>query len=133
MNLLIDTHIFLWFVFAEASLNSYARSLVEDEANTKFLSMASVWEMAIKHSIGKLPLTLPFPMFMKRELESNGFLLLPIEFDHLTQVASLPLHHRDPFDRLIIAQSIAENMAIVSADSAFDAYGVSRLWQTPTP
>ena len=128
MNLLIDTHIFLWFVFAEVTLNSYARSLVEDEANTKFLSMASVWEMAIKHSIGKLPLALPFPQFMKQHLETSGFLLLPIEFEHLTQVASLPLHHRDPFDRLIIAQSIAENLAIVSADSAFDAYGASRLW-----
>lgn len=132
MNLLIDTHIFLWFVFAATSLNTYARSLVEDEANTKFLSMASVWEMAIKHSIAKLPLTLPFPLFMKRELESSGFLLLPVEFEHLTQVASLPLHHRDPFDRLIIAQSMAENMPVVSADSAFDAYGVSRLWQPPT-
>ncbi len=132
MNLLIDTHIFFWFVFAEVNLNSYARSLVEDEANTKFLSMASVWEMAIKHSIGKLPLTLPFPQFMKQQLETSGFLLLPIEFEHLTQVASLPLHHRDPFDRLIIAQSIAETMPVVSADSAFDAYGVSRLWQTPT-
>lgn len=96
MNLLIDTHIFLWFVFAETSLNTYARSLVEDEANTKFLSIASVWEMAIKHSIGKLPLTLPFSLFMKRELETSGFLLLPVELEHLTRVASLPLHHRDP-------------------------------------
>lgn len=85
-------------------------------------------EAAIKHSIDKLPLTLPFPQFMKQQLETSGFLLLPIEFEHLTQVASLPLHHRDPFDRLIIAQSVAENLAIVSADSAFDAYGASRLW-----
>lgn len=128
MNLLLDTHIFLWFVFAEAALNPYARSLVEDERNTKFLSIASVWEMAIKHSIGKLPLTLPFREFVQQQLEDSGFTLLPIQFEHAAQVSSLPLHHRDPFDRLIIAQSIVEGMAIVSADRAFDLYGVPRLW-----
>ncbi len=133
MNLEIDRHIFLWFVFAEASLNSYARSLIEDEANTKFLSMASVWKMAIKHSISKSPLALPFPLFMQQQLETSGFVLLPIDFEHLTRVASLPLHHRDPFDRLIIAQGIVERMTVVSADSTSDVYGVPRLWQPPTP
>ena len=128
MNLLLDTHIFLWFVFADAALNNYARSLIEDQANTKFVSMVSLWEMAIKHSIGKLPLTLPFPEFMEQQLQEGGFILLPVNFDHTAQVSSLPLHHRDPFDRLIIAQSMAEGMAIVSANGAFDAYSVSRLW-----
>lgn len=128
MNLLLDTHIFLWFVFAETALNSYARSLIEDKANTKFLSMASVWEMAIKHSIGKLPLTLPFEEFMRQQPERNNLVLLPMEFDHLIKVSSLPMHHRDPFDRLMIAQAMTENMAVVSADAAFDAYGVTRLW-----
>lgn len=128
MNLLLDTHIFLWFVFADLQLNAYVRGLIEDEANVKFLSMAGVWEMAIKHSIGKLPLTLPFDQFLSEQIERSGFRLLPISFEHLVQVSSLPLHHCDPLDRLIIAQSLTENMAVVSADQAFDAYGVSRLW-----
>ncbi len=128
MNLPLDTHIFLWFVFAEAQLNAYARSLIEDEANVKFLSMASVWEMAIKHSVGKLPLQFPFGDFLHQEQTRNDFPLLPIEPDHLIRVASLSLYHRDPFDRLLIAQSLTENMAIISADQAFNAYGVTRLW-----
>ena len=128
MNLLLDTHIFLRFVFAEPQLNAYARKLVEDEANVKFLSMASIWEMAIKHSIGKLLLTQPFSQFMSEQIERNDFRLLPITFEHLVEVSSLPLHHCHPFDRLIIAQSITERMAVVSADKAFDAYGTTRLW-----
>lgn len=126
--MLLDTHIFLWFVFAEVQLNAYVRDLIEDEANVKFLSMASVWEMAIKHSVGRLPLTLPFGEFIRHQLEPNGFRLLPITFEHLVQISSLPMHNRDPFDRLIVAQSLTENMAVVSADQAFDAYGVTRLW-----
>ena len=128
MNIILDTHIFLWFVFADTALNSYARGLIEDQSNTKFLSLASVWEMAIKHSIGKMPLALPIKSLLGQHLEANGFVLLPIEFSHLIRVSSLPLHHRDPFDRLIIAQGSTEGMAVVSADAAFDAYGVPRLW-----
>lgn len=128
MSILLDTHIFLWFVFAELQLNAYARVLIEDQANVKFLSMASVWEMAIKHGIGKLPLTQPLDRFLSEQIERNGFHLLPIEWDYLIRVSSLPMHHRDPFDRLIIAQSLTENMTVVSADKAFDAYGLTRLW-----
>ena len=128
MTLLLDTHIFLWFVFADTALKSSARSLIETERNVKFLSMASVWEMAIKHSIGKLPLTLPFDVFLNQHITVNGFQLLPTEWNHLMRVSDLPLHHRDPFDRLIIAQRLTENMAVVSADAAFDAYGITRLW-----
>ena len=128
MNLLLDTHIFLWFVFAELQLNAATRTLVEDEENVKFLSMASVWEMAIKHSIGKLPLVQPFNQFLSEQIERGGFRLLPITFEHLVQVSSVPMHHRDPFDRLIIAQSLTDNMAVISADKAFDAYGITRLW-----
>jgi len=128
VSILLDTHIFLWFVFAELQLNAYARGLIEDEANVKLLSMASVWEMAVKHGIGKLPLTQPLDQFLAEQIERNGFHLLPIEWDHLIRVSSLPMHHRDPFDRLLIAQSLTENMAVVSADKAFDAYSVTRLW-----
>lgn len=119
---------FLWFVFGDSRLSAYARGFIEDEVNAKFLSMASVWEMAIKHSINKLPLTLPFGDFVLHQLEQSGIRLLPIGFVHLIQVSSLPMHHRDPFDRLIIAQSLTESMAVVSADKAFDAYSISRLW-----
>lgn len=119
---------FLWFVFGDSRLSVYARGLIEDGVNAKFLSMASIWEMAIKHSINRLPLTLPFGDFVLRQLAQSGIQLLPIEFAHVVQVSSLPMHHRDPFDRLIIAQSLTENMAVVSADAAFDAYGVTRLW-----
>lgn len=128
MNLLLDTHIFLWFVFADTALNGYARGLIEDANNSKFLSVATLWGMAIKHSLGRLPLTLPFEEFARHYLEDNGFATLPIDITHLTRVASLPQHHRDPFDRLIIARGMVEGMAIVSADRAFDDYGVSRLW-----
>lgn len=128
MNVLLDTHTFLWFVLADPRLSTLARSLIEDERNAQFLSMASFWEMAIKYSNDKLPLTLPFEDFMTHYLGSNGIILLPVKVSHLVHVSSLPLHHRDPFDRLIIAQSLVEKMPVISIDGAFDAYGVSRLW-----
>lgn len=130
MNILLDTHAFLWFVFADLSLSAYAKGLIEDESNVKFLSMASIWEMAIKYSIDKLPLIRPlkFEDFMVHQIRSNGLIVLPINFSHLAHVSSLPVHHRDPFDRLIIAQSVVEKMPVISIDRAFDAYGVTRLW-----
>ena len=90
--------------------------------------MASIWEMAIKAGIGKLNLTRPFADFLTDRLDGNGFDTLPIERIHAVQIATLPLHHRDPFDRLLIAQSLTDGMPLVSADAVFDAYGVSRLW-----
>ena len=128
MNVLLDTHAFLWFIFADSRLSTYARGLIEAEGNAQFLSMASFWEMAIKYSNNKLPLTLPFKEFMELHLERNGIILLPVKVSHLVQVSTLTLHHRDPFDRLIIAQSLVEKMPVISIDGAFDAYGVSRLW-----
>ena len=128
MDLLLDTHSFLWFVWGDPKLSLTAKSLIEDKANQKYVSMASVWEIGIKVGIGKLTLAKPFSQFLAERLDGNGFVILPIERAHIVQVVSLPQHHRDPFDRLLIAQSFVEGIAIVSADTAFDAYGVHRLW-----
>lgn len=127
MRLLLDTHTFLWFVMGNALLNTQGRRLIEDADNTKYLSMASLWEMAIKVSTGKMQLGLPLPIFISNHLP--GIRILPIELPHTVKVSSLPFHHRDPFDRMIIAQSLVEQVPIVSIDGVFDDYGVQRLWQ----
>lgn len=128
MKLLLDTHVFLWFIMGSSHLSADARALIEDESNRKFISVASLWEIAIKSSIGKLSLSAPFDQLIPQQLSSNGFELLPIEIAHLAAVATLPFHHRDPFDRLLIAQAVTEKMPVVSSDSAFDAYtNVNRL------
>jgi len=128
MDLLLDTHSFLWFITGQPELSGTARSLIEDTTNNKWVSIASAWEIAIKVNTGKIDLTLPFDDLFPGQLFQNNFGLLTIRWQHLRQVSNLPLHHRDPFDRLMVAQSLAEDMAVVSADKAFDAYGVKRLW-----
>lgn len=128
MNLLLDTHSFLWFVFGDPQLSAAAKSHIEDPNNTNYLSIVSVWEMAIKVSIGKLPLSHPLDVFIPDQLQRNGIQLLPVRLPHALHVATLPFHHRDPFDRLLIAQSLVEPMPIVSADVMFDRYNVIRLW-----
>ena len=128
MRLLLDTHAFLWFTARDAKLSFRARRLIEDPANTLFLSVASLWEMAIKHSHGKLPLSEPFEPLMHRQLTQHGILMLNITITHTAAVATMSWHHRDPFDRLIIAQAQVEQMPIVSRDRVFDAYGVARQW-----
>lgn len=128
MSLLLDTHSFIWFVEDHPSLSPAARALIEDATNDIFLSIASVWEMAIKASLGKLTLSQPFDLFIPNQLLLNNITLLDITVSHTLHVATLPFHHRDPFDRLLIAQSLVEQMPIISIDSAFDAYGVKRMW-----
>lgn len=91
--------------------------------NEKFVSVASVWEMAIKLSLGRLAVAQPFDVVMRAQLEQNGFTLLPIALPHLATVSTLPFHHRDPFDRLLIAQAKVEQLQVVTTDPAFDAYG----------
>ncbi len=128
MKILIDTHAFLWFVMGNPRTSVKARSLIEDENNEKVLSAASHWEIAIKVGLRKLTLNEPFDVFIPREIDRGGFLVLPIEPTHTAIVAILPHHHRDPFDRLLIAQAMAEGMPILSADPSLDAYAVTRLW-----
>lgn len=127
MAILIDTHTFLWFINDGSNLSSSARNLVESEPYV-FLSIASLWEISIKLSIGKLSLPKQFNQFITEQLSLNQITVLPIKVIHLEAVSSLPLHHRDPFDRLLIAQAIVEQISIVSADRMFDHYDVKRLW-----
>ncbi len=128
MRLLLDTHSFLWFIAGNVSLSPTARTLIEDVDNQPLLSMASLWEMAIKLSIGKLSLGQPFETLIPEQMRLNGIELLQIETAHVMVVAKLPFHHRDPFDRLLIAQAMVEQIPIVSGDPAFDLYRIKRLW-----
>jgi len=129
MRLLLDTHTFLWFIAGDPQLSTTCRTLIEDLNNERLLSMASIWEMAIKVGLGKLPLAQPLETFVPAQMRVNSIALLPIEARHAFEVARLPLHHRDPFDRLLIAQSIVEQTALLSADAAFDAYAdLQRIW-----
>jgi len=128
MNLLLDTHTLLWFVLGDAQLSAAARELIEGATNPKFVSPATYWEIAIKISIGKYALNEPYETFIDRAIRQNGFFILPIEPRHTALLINLPFHHRDPFDRLIIAQAMVEGLAIVSADPVFDDYLVQRLW-----
>ena len=128
MQLLLDTHTFLWFSRASPELSVKARNLIEDTENELFLSVASPWEVGIKVSTGKLTLGRPANVFFEDRMQRSGIALLPITLAHIARVSNLPFHHRDPFDRMLIAQSLTEGIPIVSADAAFNAYGVQRLW-----
>jgi PIN domain nuclease of toxin-antitoxin system len=127
MRLLLDTHAFLWFIGNDPRLSPRAKALLESDADS-LLSVGSLWEIAVKVSIGKLSLAQPFDIFVAQQLADNEIELLPISLAHLGVVSALALHHRDPFDRLLIAQAMIEQTPIVSADAAFDAYSVTRLW-----
>ena len=128
MRVLLDTHTFLWFIGGDGRLSDRARSLITDPANSRLLSVGSLWEMAIKAGLGRLRLEFAFPELVERQVRGNGIDLLPIRPAHLDVVASLPLHHRDPFDRLIIAQAVAEGMPVVSRDGEFGPYPATVLW-----
>ncbi len=128
MKLLLDTHAFLWFIMGSSNLSGNARTLIEDPANERLLSVASLWEVAIKVSLGKLTLSAPFEHLIPAQLTLNGIELLNIKVDHLSRLTSLPFHHRDPFDRLIAAQALVENIRVVGVDAALDTYGVTRHW-----
>ena len=128
MRLLIDTCSFLWFIENNPKLSATALTLIKDGNNEVMLSTASLWEMAIKYSVGKLSLTDPFDKFIRDQLSVNNIEVLAVKIDHISIVSALPFHHRDPFDRMLIAQSTVERMPIVSSDTVFDAYKVKRLW-----
>ena len=125
MRILIDTHIFPWFINNDLQLSLTAKILLESDVEL-LLSVVSLWEIAIKVSTGKMTLPKPFEIFIPEQLQQNDISVLPIETNHLTYVTTLPFHHRDPFDRLLITQSIVEGIPIVSVDSAFDPYKIDR-------
>lgn len=126
MRQLLDTHTFIWFVTGSNRINTKIREQIED--NNNLLSIASLWEIAIKSSIGKLDLELSIEQLVEEQIIANGIELLDITTEHIAIVADLPLHHRDPFDRLIIAQAMAEQIPVVGSDKAFDSYSIQRLW-----
>jgi PIN domain nuclease of toxin-antitoxin system len=128
MNLLLDTHAFLWFMEGSERISQRARTEIEAADGVRALSVASAWEMAIKSSLGKLDLAKPLGELLPPLLTDAGIELLPIEIADLARVATLPFHHRDPFDRLLAAQALERGLAIVSIDEAFDSYGVARVW-----
>ena len=128
MRLLLDTHTLLWFTLGDPQISPTAVALINDAGNDKLVSPASYWEIAIKVSIGKLSLHSSYEDFIDRGIRQNGFDILPVEPRHTGRVAVLPFHHKDPFDRLLIAQALTDDIAIVGADPLFDRYGVKRLW-----
>jgi PIN domain nuclease of toxin-antitoxin system len=128
LNLLLDTHSLLWFLNDDPCLSATAKALIQDPANHKVVSVASCWEIAIKVGLKKLDLGEPATTFLRRELTTNGFDLLGIELIHATSVESLPTHHKDPFDRLLVVQSMIEKLPVVSMDTQLDAYGITRIW-----
>ncbi len=127
MKQLLDTHTFLWFVMGNPRITPKLRSQIEDNEN--FVSIVSIWEIAIKSGIGKLNLEVPFDDFIDRQIVPNGIQILDIKLEHLKVLTTLPLHHRDPFDRILIAQAITEDIILVSVDSVFSLYPVQRIWE----
>ncbi len=125
---LLDTHAFLWFVAGDEQLTRKGRDAIEADGNEIVVSIASIGEISIKVAIGKLIIHCPLRRLIPSQLEKNGFELLPLGVGHCLRVSELPMHHRDPFDRMLIAQALEDGMPIVSGDSAFDAYGVPRIW-----
>lgn len=128
MKILIDTQVFLWLIEDNPLLSKKAKKIFLSDENDFNLSLASIWEISIKHSIGKLTIKQPLEKFLHNQLHENHINLLPINFRHVTKVSELPFHHRDPFDRLLIAQAIEEKFPILSSDLAFDKYEIKRLW-----
>jgi PIN domain nuclease of toxin-antitoxin system len=128
MRALLDTSAFLWFISGSDRLSENARNHITDFDNDLVLSIASLWEIAIKTSLGKLELSSPFDQFISSQLEKNAIGILPIELHHLSATTNLEFHHRDPFDRLIIAQSITEHMPVITSDVVFSKYPVEIIW-----
>ena len=128
MRLLLDTHTFLWWLAGDEALSRKSRDGIETEAEAVFVSAASVWEISTKHRLGKLPGASAIVGAMAETIESQGFMGLAIGVRHGQAAGALPGPHRDPFDRMLIAQAILDDLVLVSNERAFDAYGVRRLW-----
>jgi PIN domain nuclease of toxin-antitoxin system len=127
MEVLLDTHTFLWFVGGADELSAQARAVIENPNNRKYISLASFWEIAIKQSIGKLTLTIPLSA-LKDKAEKDNFQILPVCFEDILQLTELPFHHRDPFDRIILSQALHNNLTLLSRDGNFSCYDVRLIW-----
>lgn len=129
MNYLIDTHTFLWFGTDDSQLPETVRQIIEDEDNSISLCIASLWEIGIKNSLGKLPLPNGI-LGLEREAHELAITILPITVTAINQITMMPPHHKDPFDRIIAATALTQGQTLLSADTIFDSYGVARIWGT---
>ena len=128
MQFIIDSHTLIWAADDPAKLPAKSLRLLLDPIHIRLVSVASVWEIAIKFGKGRLPLSLPFRPWIDKAIADLCLTILPIRLDHAERQTSLPAHHGDPFDRMLVAQSLVENIPLVSIDTIFDAYGVHRIW-----
>jgi PIN domain nuclease of toxin-antitoxin system len=128
MNILLDTHVFIWSTANPERLSQTVTNLLTDTSNIWMLSIASVWEMQIKLQLGKLKLNSTLPTLIDNQQRVNNLQILPIELAHIYALNNLSNHHKDPFDRILIAQAIVEQIAIMSIDEVFDNYPIQRLW-----
>jgi PIN domain nuclease of toxin-antitoxin system len=128
MRLLLDTNALIWYVDQDHLLSPAAHAAITAPQNDLLLSAAAIWEVAIKVGMKKLTLSLPYRQWMQQAIADLGLSVLPITIEYADVQAALPWHHRDPFDRLLIAQALTEHCALISVDAAFDPYGVARVW-----
>ena len=128
MNLLLDTHTLLWAVDDYDQISPLAHAALASAGNNLFISTATVWEVAIKVGVNKLSLSLPFRDWMIQSLSDLSLSIIPLNVEHADVLSSLPMHHRDPFDRVLVAQAMVDGIPLVSCDAAFDSYGINRIW-----
>jgi len=128
LKYLLDSHVLFWIITGDLQLSRKAKNIYLDEKNKIFISIASLWEIAIKISLNKLSISMRLPEFVQEHVIANEISIMPIELTHIYNLENLPFYHRDPFDRLIIAQSMAEKINILSNDTVFDRYPVKRIW-----
>jgi PIN domain nuclease of toxin-antitoxin system len=128
MRALLDTHVFLWWISDDPRLSAHAREIITNGENTLFLSTASGWEIAIKAKLGRLKLPEPLEAFVPEQMALNAIESLPVQMSHALHVHTLPLHHRDPFDRLLVAQAQLDNLPILTADPQIALYAIRTVW-----
>ena len=128
MKLLLDTHAFIWWDSDPSKLSADALEALQDREGLVMLSVASVWEMQIKSQLGRLTLDLPLAEIVRTQQTANGIQILPVELEHVLALDALPQHHRDPFDRILVAQATAEDAVLVSGDSKLSRYAVQLIW-----
>jgi PIN domain nuclease of toxin-antitoxin system len=128
MRLILDTHTFIWLANEPELLSKEVHDLIAETENTLVLSVVSAWEMQIKVQIGKLDLGKPLADIISEQQEQNEIVILPISLAHALKIAELPLHHNDPFDRLLIAQALIEDMTLLSKDAVFEKYEAKVIW-----
>ena len=126
-NNLLDTHTLLWYIDGNENISTASRTLIEEKGIVNFVSIISLWEISIKISLGKLEMLTPFSN-LSQLINENGFVILPISFEDILLLTNLPFHHRDPFDRMLVVQSINNNLKILSRDVILDNYQVNRIW-----